>query len=75
MSEEINPFTSWAAGFGHEVEGLLKGQPYNEALMDLHNNAEGRAAGAEMRPVDPAKLRTSPDDGSQYYPYGKDCSK
>ncbi|MBK8970023.1 MAG: RHS repeat-associated core domain-containing protein [Hahellaceae bacterium] len=68
MCEEINPFTSWAAGVGHEIDGLLNGQPWNEFMMDLHNNQEGRNAASEGRPVDPSNLVTSPDDaGSIIY--------
>jgi hypothetical protein len=67
MSEEIGPFTSWAVGTGHEVEGLLNGGPLNEARMDLHNNAEGRDAASEGRAVDPRNLRTSPEQTDGAY--------
>ena len=75
MVDEINSFTAWTAGVGHEIEGLLQGQPLNEAMMDLLNNAEGRAAGNEGRPVDPNNLITSPVDASSYNPYAWGCSK
>lgn len=35
-------------------------QPAAEALMDVRNNAEGRRAAAEGRPVNPANLQTRP---------------
>jgi hypothetical protein len=75
MVEETNSFTAWTAGVGHEVEGLLQGQPLSEAMMDLHNNAVGRAAGSAGMPVDPNRLITSPDNASSYNPYGGNCSK
>ncbi|MEO8113915.1 MAG: hypothetical protein ABI655_06015 [Phenylobacterium sp.] len=43
-----------------------------ERLMDDRNNAEGRAAAREHRPVDPARLQTSPNgplpEGAPYRP-------
>jgi hypothetical protein len=61
-AEEVNETTAKVAGYGHEVEGLLAGQPIREAVMDLHNNREGRAAGVAKKPVDPSKLITSPTE-------------
>lgn len=61
MYKEIGPFTSFSAGVGHEIDGLLSGQqPWNEAIMDLHNNSVGRAAASEGGPIDPYSLITSP---------------
>ena len=57
---ETNNFTAWAAGVGHEIDGLLGGSPWKECMMDLHNNREGRRANAESRLVDPSNLVTSP---------------
>jgi hypothetical protein len=49
----------WLAGTGHELDNLLTdGSPLAEVLMDLHNNAQGRRAGSEGRPVDPNSLQT-----------------
>ena len=72
MAEEIGPVTSWAVGVGHEVEGLFKGQPWGEAMMDIHNNAEGRSAASERRPVDRSKLQKQPKGGFQANPYDPD---
>lgn len=68
-TQETNSCTAWIAGTGHEIEGLLGGQPLNEMLMDLHNNAVGRNAGRNSTPVDPGKLWTLPLSGSPYNPY------
>ncbi len=70
-TEETNRFTAWAAGTGHEITGLFKGQPLEEALMDLHNNSVGRDAGADGVPVDPSDLWTLPLNGDQYNPYSR----
>ena len=72
MAQEIGPVTSWAVGVGHEVEGLFKGQPWGEAMMDIHNNAEGRSAASEKRPVDRSKLQKQPKGGFQANPYNPD---
>lgn len=37
------------------------GATMGEIRMDLHNNAEGRRAALERRPIDPAKLQTWTD--------------
>ena len=58
--EEVNTPSALIMGYGHEAQNLLEGSPIGEVLMDLHNNAAGRAAGAEGRPVDPGKLITDP---------------
>jgi hypothetical protein len=63
MYSEIGPFTAWSSGVGHELTGLLQGQPWNEMEMDLHNNAEGRQAASEGRPIDTSKLQTKPGPG------------
>ena len=69
MVAEITNETALLAGLGHELEGLLNGQPLSEALMDLQNNAEGRAAGREGRPVNPENLIPAPNDSTGYNPY------
>ena len=74
-TQETNSFTAWVAGTGHEIEGTLKGQPWNEMFMDLHNNSVGRDAGINNSPIDPSKLWTLPLTGSQYNPYSKGCSR
>lgn len=56
MVEEIGPGTAWFAGTGHEFENLFEGGPLDEILMDLNNNAEGRKAARENRPIDKNKL-------------------
>jgi len=43
MVDEIDTFTAFFAGWGHEiVDNLLKGSPLNEVIMDAYNNAKGR---------------------------------
>jgi RHS repeat-associated protein len=76
-TEETNSFTAWLAGTGHEIDNLLRGQPLNETLMDLHNNAVGREAGRNKSPVDPNNLWTLPLNDLQYNPYSNlnRCSK
>ena len=71
MAEEIGPVTSWIAGTANEAKGLLHGQPWGEAMMDLHNNAEGRAAAKEKRPVDKSRLKNTPHSTSKINPYKK----
>ncbi|HET6974814.1 MAG TPA: RHS repeat-associated core domain-containing protein [Pyrinomonadaceae bacterium] len=61
MRCEIGPFTAWSSGVGHEIDNLFEGAPLEEIIMDLHNNAEGRRAGGQSRPVDPNNLQNSPD--------------
>ena len=69
-------FTAWVAGVGHEVEGLLKGQPWSEVMMDLYNNAIGRAAGRAGVPVDPSKLQVSPQNSHSISSYpGGGCQR
>ncbi|TDT92002.1 RHS repeat domain-containing protein [Pseudodesulfovibrio indicus] len=70
MAEELGGGTSWLFGVGHEIDGLINSdQPWGEAMMDLHNNAEGRAAAREKRPVDRSKLQKAPKKGFQVNPY------
>lgn len=57
MSSEIDPVTSFVAGAGHELAGVLYGQPWAETLMDSRNNAEGRLAAREGRAIDPRNLQ------------------
>jgi RHS repeat-associated protein len=66
---ETNTFTAWLAGTGHEVEGLISGQPRGETIMDLHNNSVGRAAGRRGTAVDPRDLWTLPCKRTRYNPY------
>jgi len=67
MVEETNTFTAWIAGVGHEVDNLIKDDsPWRESMMDLHNNAEGRAAGQQGRQVDINNLQTTPGSMTPY---------
>jgi hypothetical protein len=68
MVHETNTFTAWVTGVGYEIGGLLNGQPWGEAMMDLNNNSVGRAAGGHS-PINLTDLQTSPTTGFQYYPY------
>ena len=64
---ETNTFTAWVAGTGHEIQGMLAGQPMNEMIMDLHNNAVGREAGRNGTSIDQSQLYTLPLSGQNYY--------
>lgn len=66
MTQEINNSTSFCAGVGHEIEGLLGGSPLGETFMDLHNNYQGRKAGRGNKAVDPKDLVTSPGGRTRY---------
>jgi hypothetical protein len=70
MTQEINPFTAWMAGTGHELEGMLHGQPWSEMLMDLHNNRIGRESEVS---INQSLLWTLPLNNSQYNPYSNQC--
>lgn len=41
MARRKGPVTSTTLGLGHELTGLLQGQPLNQAKMDASNNAIG----------------------------------
>lgn len=56
MYQEINPVTSYTAGYLYELENLVRGQTINETLMDLHNNAIGRTAAASNTRIDQSQL-------------------
>jgi len=76
MVEELGWLTAVIAGYGHELEGAFKGQPWNEFWMDLHNNREGRriankkdSCGNDITPwnlINEGRLRTinPPNRGS-----------
>ena len=74
MVQETNSFTAWVAGVGHEIDNLLHGGPWNETMMDIHNNAEGRVAGQQGSPVNPSNLQTIPKEGFQHNPYSGNSS-
>jgi RHS repeat-associated protein len=61
-TEETNICIAILVGTGHEITGLLQGQPVNEAIMDLYNNSVGQAAAVTGESIDPADLATSPTD-------------
>jgi RHS repeat-associated protein len=72
-TQETNAFTAWLAGTGHEIEGMLRGQPMNEMLMDLHNNSVGRDAGRAGSSVSPSNLWTLPLRNTEHNPYSRGC--
>lgn len=41
MKKEVGICPAFLAGLGHEIEGTLRGQPINEAIMDINNNIKG----------------------------------
>jgi len=65
---ETNQFTAWISGLGHELDNLIHGGDWNESIMDLHNNAVGRQAAEEQRPILPGDLITSPGPRSPSTP-------
>ncbi|MGA0604950.1 DUF6973 domain-containing protein [Phenylobacterium sp. VNQ135] len=73
MTSEIDPITAFLVGGAHELEGRLRNQPRDEELMDLRNNAEGRRAALEGRPIDPRRLQLNvrgPAGVGTAYPQG-----
>jgi len=64
-TEETNICIAILVGTGHELTGLLQGQPVNEAIMDLYNNSVGQAAGLNGESIDPADLATITDAGDR----------
>ncbi len=60
IAEIAGESVSKTLGDLNEVKGRLVGQPEAEKAMDLHNNAEGRAAAREKRPVNKENLQTHP---------------
>jgi len=61
MADELGGWFSDLVGTGHEIDGLLHGEPFNEAVMDLNNNKEGRHASNERRDINPNNLRNAPN--------------
>ena len=65
-SNVAGPVFTTAAGIAHEIKNMLPpaiggdGQPFPEAIMDLHNNAEGVRAFQEGRPINPQRLLDQP---------------
>ena len=59
-ADAAGPMFTRLAGLGHEVEGLLTGQPLTEAVMDMINNDEGRRASIERRPINRTALQMKP---------------
>lgn len=66
ITKQEGPFMAFTLGTGLEVEErLFAREPSAEFYMDLSNNAEGRNAALENRPIDQDKLiATTKPDGS-----------
>lgn len=71
VAEEVDPVTAELGGLAVEGAGLLRAASkfmlrhpakgvFGDMMMDLHNNAEGRAAAAAGRPVDANRLQNAP---------------
>lgn len=76
MVEETNSFTAFVAGANHEIDNLIHGHPWDESMMDLYNNAVGRAAGSVGVAVDPNKLQKSLSSSPSISSYpGGGCQK
>jgi RHS repeat-associated protein len=70
MTQELGIGYAWLFGTGHEITGLLQGQPLDEMRMDLHNNAAGRDTASLIGPINPKNLQTGPGSGpGSSYPY------
>ena len=61
MADELGGWFSDLVGTGHELEGLLNGAPFDETVMDLNNNKEGRNSSREQRDINQNNLRTTPN--------------
>ncbi|MFA7345978.1 MAG: RHS repeat-associated core domain-containing protein, partial [Terrimicrobiaceae bacterium] len=61
MADELGGWFSDLVGTGHELEGLLNGAPFDETVMDLNNNKEGRNSSREGRDINQNNLRTAPN--------------
>jgi hypothetical protein len=61
MSTEVGVSTALAVGVGHEIDGMIHGQPAAELYMDMNNNREGRRSAEEHRPIDTGNLITNAD--------------
>ena len=60
MADELGGWFSDLVGTGHELEGLLNRAPFDETVMDLNNNKEGRNSSREGRNINQNNLRTAP---------------
>jgi hypothetical protein len=67
MAKEIDPVTAYLVSAGHEVTGLLSGEPFKEARMDLNNNWVGLDAALSRKPIpnrrDPDLATIDPRNG------------
>lgn len=68
-TNEMNSFTVWISGTGHEIEGMRNGQPMEEMIMDLYNNAVGRVAERSGLPIHQRKLYMLSLSIQQHYHY------
>jgi len=60
MAQELGPVFATAVGAGHEVTGLIEGEPLAEAIMDMRNNAVGVNSQFAGRPIDERRLQARP---------------
>ena len=73
MVNEIGWGTAVVAGYGHELENLYeqwsRGRPvlWDEMMMDLHNNREGRSGRHAWRLLAEGRLRTMPINNAVEY--------
>lgn len=51
MAKEIDPVTAYLVSAAYEAKGLLSGQPFREARMDLNNNRIGLDAARNGKPI------------------------
>jgi hypothetical protein len=51
MTRKIGPVAAYSAYTGHELLNTLRGQPFRELFMDMHNNAVGLDAARHAKPI------------------------
>lgn len=51
MAKEINPTVAQIIYTGHEIDDTIRGQPFRELVMDMHNNSVGLTAARAGRSI------------------------
>ena len=69
MTRELGPDRAIAFGIGHEIAGDLRGQPREEAQMDLHNNFVGVISGVLNLDSAPDRYLYELDESHRYLRY------
>lgn len=64
ITQDLSAATATEIGTAHEHSGLLEGNPHNESVMDMHNNAVGRGLAASTRAQMQANVLAAIADGT-----------